>query len=174
MGRFLLLSIILLQTTISVSAQTDLTGREYYCDLTVESDFNKIIKSVDDLVEKAQGIRSKKEAKGLKAIYSSTISYVSVKFINAKTLKYQWTFRINEERARNGGATNEMIRMIRTICQNNSSTIKANYTINGNTIIAQSKKMKKTGETLTFELNDNDESLTYVTKFKRTKLPRKK
>ena len=35
-------------------------------------------------------------------------------------------------------------------------------------------QMKKTGETLTFELSDNGESLTYVTKFKRTKLPRKK
>lgn len=174
MSRLLLFSILLLLATIDVSAQADLTGREYYYDLTMESDFNKIMKSADDQIENAPGLRSKKTAKGIKAIYNSTISYVSVKFINAKTLKYQHVFRINEERARNGGATIEMIRTFRTICQNYSSTIKANYTINGNTIIAQSKKMKKTGETLTFELSDDGETLTYITKFKRTKLPRKK
>ena len=165
---------ILLLASIGARAQIELQGRVYHCDLTMEKEFNDIKEQTNNLSQYAKDMDEKELVKSLKAINNATISYLTVKFIDDKKLKYQAVYRLDTDRARIGGASLLMIALMKRKCENWSSTVKANYTLNGRTITAQSKKMKKTGETLSFELSEDGETLTYVTKFKRTKLPRTK
>lgn len=174
MKRRVLICILLLLTSIGARAQIELKGRVYHCDLTMEKEFNDIKEQTNNLGQYAKNIDEKEFVKSLKAINNATISYVTVKFIDDKMLKYQAVWRLDTDRAKIGGASLLMIALMKKKCENWSSTIKANYTLNGRTITAQNKKMKKTGETLSFELSKDGEILTYVTKFKRTKLPRTK
>lgn len=173
--RRLCLICILLATALSASAQIDLTGRIYHLDVSIFSKLDLLI--ADTLLKDhtyAKSVEGKELIKSLKAIDKALVSYVTVRFIDDKTLKFSAVSRYDESRAIGGGASYQMSNLMKKTYTNMSRTEKASYTLNGRTIKAQSKKMKKKGEAFTFELSDDGETLIYVTKFNRTKLPRKK
>lgn len=171
--RLLLICMLSLLTSITAIAQKELAGREYHLDLTTKFDLQGVREKIELASLYAKIIDQKELARTEKAISGATISYMNVKFINEKKLKYEYVFRIDLDRARSIGASDLVLSSMK-LPGNISRTEKAAYTLKGRTIIAQSKKMKKMGETLTFELSADGEKLTYVTKFKRTLIPRKK
>ncbi len=168
---------LLLLTSNSTNAQIELAGHTYHRDFNIVSDLQILsdqLKVIPDTSKNALTVAEKEWIKNLQVINKAIIAYTTAKFIDNKMLKFQAVIRYDESRAMAGGVSYSLNNMMKKTFTNGSRTEKAYYTINGHTITAQSKKMKKKGETLTFELSNDGETLTYVTKFKRITLPHKK
>lgn len=116
-------------------------------------------------------VNEKEWEKSLKAINNAIIAYVTVKFIDARKLKFSFVMRYDESRAVAGGASFFMKNLMKKSFTNVSRTEKADYVKNGRTIIACNKKMLKKGENLTFGLSDDGETLIYINKSYREPLP---
>lgn len=177
MKRRFLMIILSLLTSIWVVAQTDLSGRKYHrdfdiiSDLQIISDYSKVI---PDTNKSAMTVSEKEWTKSLEVINKAIVAYVTVRFTDARTLKFSVVMRYDDSRAMAGGASLLMRDLMKRTFTNVSRTEKADYIVNGHTIIAQNKKMMKKGETLTFELSDNGETLIYINNPYRVPLPRTK
>ena len=175
MKRCFLMIILSLLTSICVVAQTDLSGRKYHrdyniiSDLQIMSDYLKVIPDTN-----AMTVSEKEWAKSLKVINRAIVAYATVKFIDARTLKFSVVMRYDDSRAMAGGASLAMRNLMKRTFTNVSRTEKADYIKNGHIITARNKKMMKKGETLTFELSDNGDTLIYINKPYHVRLPRTK
>ena len=155
------------------SAQMSLAGREYHKDFHILSDMTKFMVIPDSKGEEL-AFSEKELNKSIIAANKAITSYVTVKFIDEKKMKYQAVMRYDDSRAMANHVSFTVRDIMKHTFRNGTRTVKGDYTMNGRTITLQDKKMKKYGEKMIFELSEDGEMLTYVPKFDRIDIPRVK
>ena len=164
MKKLLFIGAILLASFLDISAQESLAGRVYYCGNLIEAEMKDMKKEVAQANKEAKTDEEKEEVKGIDALINAIVSKMTVKFIDDKTLEISSEAKFDEEKAKKGGASWLMRKMVKMkIGKGKSMKGQSNYTRNGRTITVTNSKKK---EQRNFELSEDGKKLTFATKKK--------
>ena len=171
MKRFLMMAFVALMIAASIEAQTSLAGRVYYNGNLMEKELSEVKKEAKGLEKEAKTAEEKEEVKGVQAILNAVVAKMTVKFIDDKTVELSIDSKFDEEKAKQGGASWLMRKMVKMkMGKGKSEKGQTTYTVNGRKVIINS--VKKKGKTKTYELSEDGKTLTFTDKDRSMTLKR--
>lgn len=102
-----------MMATMSANAQQNLAGRVYHCANMVEKELGQLKKEAADISKEAETEEEKNQVKGIDAIMNAIVSTMTVKFVDGKTLELSAEAKFDEEKAKKGGASWVMRKMVK-------------------------------------------------------------
>ncbi len=149
--------------TMSANAQQNLTGRVYHCANLVEKELGQLKKEATDISKEAETEEEKNQVKGIDAIMNAIVSTMTVKFVDGKTLEISAEAKFDEEKAKKGGASWVMRKMVKMkFGKGRSDKMLTTYTVNGRNIVVKGRK-----ENRIYTLSEDGQSLSYVMEKKK-------